>query len=245
MQHGVHIRNLALDELELTNALAKLFAVMDIGDDVVHHRLHDAQRTTAQHRTFIVEATHQHFGAVVQTAQDMVLGHFNVMKHQFACVAATHAQLVELLRNAETLHAFFNQESRDATGAKFGFSFGINHQGVGIWTIGDPHLGTIEDVVAAFVLGFELHADDVATSIGFRHRQGAYMFAADEFGQIFLTLRVGAITFDLVHTQIAMRAIAQANACRGAGDFFHCDHMGQVAHVGTTKLFSHGDTQHA
>jgi len=44
LQHGVHVGHLALDELELANALAELLAVVDVGDDVVHHRLHDAQR---------------------------------------------------------------------------------------------------------------------------------------------------------------------------------------------------------
>ena len=104
------------------------------------------------------------------------------MEHQFACMAAAHAQLVEFLCDAETLHAFFNQECGDATGAEFGFGFGIDHQGIGVRAVGDPHLAAIENVVAAFVLGFELHADDVAAGIGFRHRQGAHMFATDEFG---------------------------------------------------------------
>ena len=128
--------------------------------------------------------------------------------------------------DAKTFHAFFNQESGDTAGAKLGFGFGIDHQGVGVWAVGDPHLAAIEDVVAAFVLGFELHADDVAAGIGFRHRQGAYMFAANEFGQIFLTLCVSAVAFDLVHAQIAVRAIAQADAGGGARDFFHRHHMG-------------------
>ena len=71
------------------------------------------------------------------------------------------------------------------------------------------------------------------------------MFAANEFGQIFLTLCVSAVAFDLVHTQIAVRAITQADAGRSARDFFHRHHMGQVAHVGAAKLFAHSDTQHA
>ena len=99
----------------------------------------------------------------------MVLRHFNIVEYQFACVAATHAHLVEFLCDAETLHAFFNQESRDATGTEFGFGFGVHHQGIGIWTISDPHLAAVKDVVAAFVFGFELHADDVAACIGFGH----------------------------------------------------------------------------
>ena len=36
---------------------------------------------------------------------------------------------------------------------------------------------------------------------------GANMFAADEFGQILLLLRLSAIALELVHTQIAVRTI--------------------------------------
>ena len=118
--------------------------------------------------------------------------------------------------DAETFHAFFNQESRDATGAKFGFSFGVDDQGVSIRAIGDPHLAAVEHVITAFVFGFEFHADDVTACIGFRHRQGTHVFATDEFWQVLLALRVRAVAFDLVHTQIAVRAVAQADAGRGA-----------------------------
>ena len=69
LQHGVHVGDLALDQLELANALAELLAVVDVGDDVVHHRLHDAQRSAGEHGALVVQAAHQHLGAAVDLAQ--------------------------------------------------------------------------------------------------------------------------------------------------------------------------------
>src|SRR6476659_4680185 len=40
LQHRVHVGDLALDQLELADRLAELLAVVDVRDDVVHHRLH-------------------------------------------------------------------------------------------------------------------------------------------------------------------------------------------------------------
>ncbi|MNT78634.1 hypothetical protein D3C72_2178850 [compost metagenome] len=68
LQHGVHVGDLALDELEFSNALAELLAVVNVRDHVVHDGLHDAQRATGEHRTFVVQATHQHLGALVEAA---------------------------------------------------------------------------------------------------------------------------------------------------------------------------------
>ena len=71
------------------------------------------------------------------------------------------------------------------------------------------------------------------------------MFAADEFGQVFLTLLRGAVASDLIDTQVAVGAVAQTHRGTGAADFFHGDHVRQVAHVGATIFFTHGDAEHA
>ncbi|MCY1454175.1 hypothetical protein D9M71_712220 [compost metagenome] len=42
-----------------------------------------------------------------------------------------------------------------------------------------------------------------------------------------------------------MRAVRQAHRGRGAADFFHRDHVRQVAHVGAAVFLGHGDAEHA
>ena len=108
----------------------------------------------------------------------LVLGHLDVVEHQLAGVAATHAELVELLRDREALHAFFDQERGDAAGAEFRLGLGVDDQRVGVRAVGDPELAAVEQVVAALVLGLELHRDHVAAGARLAHGQRADMFAA-------------------------------------------------------------------
>jgi hypothetical protein len=186
LQDGVHVGDLALDQLELADALAELLAVVDVGHHVVHHRLHDADGAGGQHGALVVEAAHQHLGAAVQAAQHVGRRHFDVLEHQLAGVAAAHAQLVELLRDGEALHALLDQEGRDAARAQLGLGLGVDHQRVGVGAVGDPHLAAVEQVVAALVLGLQLHRDDVAAGAGLAHGQRAHVLAGDQLGQVLL-----------------------------------------------------------
>src|SRR5690606_41536733 len=63
LQRAVHISDLALDELELADALAELLAVMNVGRDDIHLRLHLALGAIAQVSTFVIQSAHQHLGA--------------------------------------------------------------------------------------------------------------------------------------------------------------------------------------
>jgi hypothetical protein len=140
---------------------------------------------------------------------------------------------------------FSIEEGGDAARAELGLGLGVDHQGVGVGAVGDPHLAAVEQVVAALVLGLELHADDVAAGAGLAHGQRAHMLAADQLGQVLLLLRLGAVALDLVDAQVAVRAVAQADRGAGAADLLHRDHVRQVAHVGAAVLLGHGDAQHA
>src|SRR5690606_34994799 len=127
----------------------------------------------------------------------------------------------------------------------FEVGFGVDDVGVCVGAVGDPHFVAVEHEVVAFVAGREFHGDDVGASVGLRHGQGADVFAANKFGQVFLFLFFGAVAMNLVHTQVGVGAVGQANRGGGAADFFHGDDVCQVAHVGAAVFFTHGDTQQA
>src|SRR3954462_11233630 len=110
LQHRVHVGDLALDQLELADALAELLAVVDVRDHAVHHGLHDPDRPGRQYGTLVVEAAHENLGPAVEGAENVIRRHFDVPEHELAGVAAAHAQLVQLLRDGETLHALLDQE---------------------------------------------------------------------------------------------------------------------------------------
>ena len=71
------------------------------------------------------------------------------------------------------------------------------------------------------------------------------MFAADELGQVLGLLGFIAVAIDLIHAQIAVCAIGQTYGSASTRDFFHRDHMGQIAHIGSAVLLRHRDAQHA
>src|SRR5690606_14747302 len=70
------------------------------------------------------------------------------------------------------------------------------------------------------------------------------MFAADQLGQVTALLFFRAVAVDLVHAQIGVRPVGQADRGAGAGDFFHGHHVGQVAHIGAAVFFTHGNAKY-
>ena len=193
----------------------------------------------------VVQAAHQHLDAAVDLAQHVFLGDLAVLEYQLAGVAAAHAQLVQLLRHRETLETLFHQEGGDAALMRLGIGLGVDHQGVGVGAVGDPHLGAVEHVAVALLVGAQLHADHVGAGARLAHRQRADVLAGNQLGQVLGFLRGGAVAVDLVHAQIGVRAVGQADRGAGAGDFLHRHHVGQVAHVGAAVFLADGHAQHA
>src|SRR6185437_4138763 len=103
----------------------------------------------------------------------------------------------------------------DAARARRGIGAGVYDQGVCLRAVGDPHLGAVEDVSAALLLGLELERDDIGTGAGFAHGERAEMFAGNQFRQIAALLLFGAVAADLVDAEIGMRAVGKTDA-RGA-----------------------------
>jgi hypothetical protein len=66
------------------------------GTTDIHAGGHDAERAAAEHGAFVVEAGHQHLGAVADAAQHVFFRHFAVVEEQRVGVGAAHAQLVEV-----------------------------------------------------------------------------------------------------------------------------------------------------
>src|SRR5471032_2499251 len=137
LQGRIKIGDLALNQLEFADRLTELLAVVDVRHDRVHARDHDARRATREHRTFIVEATHQHLHAAVQCPKDIFLGHFNVLEHEFAGMRAAHAELVELLRDGKPLHALLDDKRRNALRIGLDIRLRIHHERVAIRPVGD------------------------------------------------------------------------------------------------------------
>ncbi|MNO81649.1 hypothetical protein D3C76_728990 [compost metagenome] len=71
------------------------------------------------------------------------------------------------------------------------------------------------------------------------------MLAADQLGQVFGFLLVGAIAVDLVDAQVGVGTVGEGDRGRAAADFFHGHHVGQVAQAGAAVFFRYGNAQQA
>ncbi|MNS91120.1 hypothetical protein D3C72_1251970 [compost metagenome] len=218
---------------------------MDIGCDHIHAGLHDAHRPAGQHRALIVQPAHQHLGAAVLRAEDVLDRHLHVLEHQLAGVRAAHAQLVQLLRHREALHALLDDKGGHAARAQVRLGLGVDHQHIGVGAVGDPHLVAVEHVAVAALVRAQLHRHHVRTRARFAHRQRTDLGAAAQVRQEALLLRLGAVLAQLVHAQVRVRAVGQADATGSTRHFFHRHHVGQVAHAGAAVFFFHGQAQQA
>ena len=181
---------------------------------------------------------------MVHTTQHIGRRDFHVVEHQLARVAAAHAELVKLLRNAEAWHALFDEEGSHTACAQLGLGLGVHHQSVSIRAVGDPHLAAVEQVIATLVFGLQLHADHVRAGTRFTHGQSAHMFTTDELGQVLLLLGFVAVAVDLVHAEITVSTVGQPHRSAGPRDFLHSHHVGQIAHRCAAVLLGYGNAEH-
>ena len=218
---------------------------MDIGDDHVEARLHDAERAAREHRALVIEPAHQHFHAVVHGPEHVRVRHLALLEHQFRRGRAAHAELVEFLGRAETLHALLDEEGGDAARPGGGIGLGIDDERVGFGAVGDPHLAAVQDVAVALAFGPRRHRDDVRARARLAHGERADMLARDELRQIAPLLRRRAVAADLVDAQVRVRAVRESDRGRAAAHLLHRHDMREIAHAGAAQFLLDGDAEQA
>src|SRR5215831_4112591 len=201
-ERRVHVGELALHQLELADRLAELLALVHVGHDDVEAGRHDAQRPAREHRALVIQARHQDFHALRFLAEHVLGGNFAVAEHQLAGVRPAHAELVQLLRGGESPHPFFDNESGDRFRG-----LAVDHQNVGIRTVGDPHLVAVEDVAVAPAVRAQAHPHDVGSRSRLGHRERAHRLPRHQLRQIALLLCCAPVPADLVDAQVGMGAV--------------------------------------
>src|SRR5439155_17035863 len=129
----------------------ELLPLMDIGQDEVHAGLHDTEWPRRQYGALIIEAGHQDIDALAGGAEDVLLGNLAIFEDKLAGLAAAHAELVELLGDAEAFEVLLDQKCGDALVAGFGIGLGIDDENIGARSVGDPEFGSIEDIAVALL----------------------------------------------------------------------------------------------
>ena len=95
LERGVHVGDLALDQLEFADRLPNCLRSWIYGTTASRHAaMMPVGRPTAPRVRS--RSAHQHLHAAVELAEDVFFRHFDVLEHQLARVRAAHAELVEL-----------------------------------------------------------------------------------------------------------------------------------------------------
>ena len=141
--------------------------------------------------------------------------------------------------------ALLDEEGRDAARAGGGIGLGVDHQGLGDGTVGDPHLGAVEDVTVAALVGARRHGDDVGAGAGLGHGERADMLAGDQLRQVCALLRLAAVAADLVDAEVGMGAVGQPDGGGGARHLLHGDAMLEIAEAGAAVLLLDRDAVQA
>ena len=127
---------------------------------------------------------------------------------------------------------FSMMKARDAARARVRVGLGVDDERLGDRAVGDPHLGAVQHVAVALLLGPRAHGDDVGAGARLGHGERADMLAGDQLRQVAPLLLLAAVAADLVHAEVGMRAVAEPDGGRGAGHLLHRDAMLEIAEAG-------------
>ena len=179
------------------------------------------------------------------TAELVLVGHLNVLEHEFRRGRAAHAQLVERLGAAEALHAALDQEGGDAARPGFGIGLGIKDDRVGDRAVGDPELGAVENVAVVALLGPRCHRHHVRARAGLAHGEAAHVGAVAERRQELPLLLLRAVARDLVDAEVRVRAVGKGDGAGRAAHLLDRDDVGEIAHLRAAILSRRGDAEQA
>src|SRR5207253_9663886 len=79
--HGwIHVRYLSLHELEFSDRLPELLALVNVREHLIHACCHDSKRPAGEHRTLVVKPAHQHAYPAPFLRKDIFFGNLAVLE---------------------------------------------------------------------------------------------------------------------------------------------------------------------
>src|SRR4051812_9226583 len=189
--HG-HLGDLVADRLVLADRPAEGAALARVLDGRVQQVEHRADRAERHQEPLPLEVGHDQVEALVLLAEEVLLGHEHVLEGELARVGGAPAHLVELLRDAEALHALLDEQEREALVAALLRRLHGGHHEVGAHAVGDERLRPVHDVAAVHALREGLDAGHVGACIGLGDPERCDLLALDGRYEEALLLVVGA-----------------------------------------------------
>ena len=127
--------------------------------------------------------------------------------------------------------------------ARLHIEIGVGDTHLGLWTIGDPHLGPIEPIPA----GDGLTPRPLGARITPRQRLGqgiaADLGARGEGNEVFLLLLVGSKLENGPSRQAVLDAHDDADSGIGVADLLECDDVGEDVETGSTVFLGCEDAE--
>src|SRR6266403_5319567 len=135
-----------------------------------------------------IERRKCHLVAFTFVADPITGWHFAVGENQFAASRGINPQLLFLFAHLEPGRAFLDHDRGDSFFALRRVSIHVDDCRVGSPAIGDPRLGSVDDVLVALYEGSRLQGSGVRASLWFRLRVTADLFSARKRKKEFLLL---------------------------------------------------------
>ena len=218
---------------------------MHVGDHHVEAGLHEAEGSRREHQALVVEAAHQHPRAFADPAEHVLRRDLAVVEEELAGVRSPHPELVELPRGGEPGESLLDDERGEPPGTRVGVRAGVDHEGVGVRPVRDPHLAAVEEEAVTLAFGPRPHAHHVRARPRLAHREGADVLAPDEGWKVAALLFLAPVAADLVDAQVRVRAVAQAHRRRRAAHLLHRDAVLGIAEPDPAVLLLDGDPEDA
>ena len=239
---GLHVRQLFLEQLGGGERTAELLAIQPILPRRMPAEFRRAKRAPGDAIARVVEAAERPAKAL-DLGEHAVFGNEHVFQHHLAGETGAQRELALDLGRGEALVAALDDEAADFVLALFVRQLGPDHEHLRDGRVGDPHLRAVqhEAAIHAFRAGF--HAARIRPGIGLGQAEGADPFAAGEFGQVFLAVRLGAVGVDRPHDE--RRLYGEGRAIGGIHPFhFPRDQaVGNIGNAGAAVALEGGAEQ--
>ena len=147
------------------------------------------------------------------------MGTSAVFQNQFAGGRRADAEFVFFLADGESREVFLDQKCGDAFVAGAGVDRREEHEQPRFFSVGDPELAAVQDVLAAFQCGAGLQGERVGARAGFAKGVGADRVGG-HLGQEVLFLLIAAPTQERVIDQRILHVDDHAGGCIHARQFF-------------------------
>mmetsp|Transcript_34394 Transcript_34394/g.106254 ORF Transcript_34394/g.106254 Transcript_34394/m.106254 type:complete len:422 (-) Transcript_34394:21-1286(-) len=184
---GDHVGDHEGDGLVLRDGLAHRLALLGVVARLLHRAAGHADGADGDGRAGEVEGLHGDLEAVADLAEHVLLRHDDVVELDAAGVAAALAHVDLLLAAGDARRVAVDDEADEAA-----LALGKHEEPVGDATVGDPHLGAVDDPLVALLLGGRLEARDVGPGGGLRDAVGGLDRGLGAAAEVLLLLRVGA-----------------------------------------------------